>query len=140
MEKESTRETTEPRLPDLMEIIAMESPADKWRVLSEILQEPLRQEHSALPETLPKIDPSQPDWQKIDGNRGRMLWGPEGETLHLSRIDGTLYSRERFVRDQFERLTEYCEVFYVKHQGRSLCYQQSERNRILYRRVSKRHG
>ena len=112
MEKIRSQETSSPALPDLMEIMALGDETEKWRRLVEILQEPLRQEHSALPEAWPEAALADPDWQAVIGSRGRALWGPEGETLHISRVDGTVYAREKFVRDHNDRLTEYREAAY----------------------------
>lgn len=112
MEKTRFQETPPPALPDLMEIMAMKAAAEKWRILTEVLQEPLRQEHSALPAAWPAADLSRPGWRDVIDSRGRTLRSPAGETLHISRADGTVYAREKFVRDQNGRLIECREAAY----------------------------
>ncbi|MYB40023.1 hypothetical protein F4X86_01855 [Candidatus Saccharibacteria bacterium] len=112
MEKIRSQETLPPDLPDLMEIMAMGAEIEKWRLLAEILKEPLRQEHSALLAAWPEADLSRPGWQNVIDSRGRTLRNSDGEILHITKEDGAVYAREKIVRDQNDRLTEYREAAY----------------------------
>ena len=109
---EPEQEAANPRLPDLLEIIDGVDIKTKWQVLSELLNEALRQEHLITSFAAIEIDDSDPNWHDLIGTRGYMRYGPAGETLYINPVNGLLRAREKISRDRFQRLVALLEVIY----------------------------